>query len=32
MLYALGGSRRQPHAYIDKGDLVYRYNMMIIER
>ena len=31
MLYALGGARRR-HPYMDKGQLVYEYNMLIIER
>ncbi len=32
VLYALGGSGGGLTAYMDKGQLVYEYNMMIIER
>ena len=32
MLYALGGSGGGLALYMDKGHLVYEYNMMIIER
>jgi hypothetical protein len=32
VLYALGGSGGGVTLYMDKGELVYEYNMMIIER
>jgi arylsulfatase len=32
VLYALGGASGGLTLYMDKGDLVYEYNMMIIER
>lgn len=32
VLYALGGAGGGLTLYMDKGDLVYEYNMMIIER
>ena len=32
MLYALGGASGGLTLYLDKGELVYEYNMMIIER
>ena len=32
MLYALGGSGGGLSLYLDQGQLVYEYNMMIIER
>ena len=32
VLYALGGSGGGLALYMDKGQLVYEYNMMIIER
>ena len=32
VLYALGGAGGGVTLYMDKGDLVYEYNMMIIER
>ena len=32
VLYALGGASGGLSLYLDKGDLVYEYNMMIIER
>ena len=32
MLYALGGASGGLTLYMDKGELVYEYNMMIIER
>ena len=32
VLYALGGAGGGITLYMDKGDLVYEYNMMIIER
>ena len=32
VLYAMGGSGGGLTLYMDKGDLVYEYNMMIIER
>ena len=32
VLYALGGASGGLTLYLDKGDLVYEYNMMIIER
>jgi arylsulfatase len=32
VLYALGGASGGLTVYLDKGDLVYEYNMMIIER
>ena len=32
MLYALGGASGGLTLYMDKGQLVYEYNMMIIER
>ena len=32
VLYALGGSGGGLTLYMDKGQLVYEYNMMIIER
>jgi len=32
VLYALGGASGGLSLYMDKGDLIYEYNMMIIER
>ena len=32
MLYALGGASGGVTLYMDKGQLVYEYNMLIIER
>lgn len=32
VLYALGGASGGLTLYMDKGELVYEYNMMIIER